>query len=235
MKRIDRLEELEGKPEPTAAGHLADIGMKWLEAHNAGDNKAAAEVRQEAEPIFTEHPELRECPESVYEKIHKHLFLDWQLFVGYPYLKELYEAYFHLFGMVLKGDKAAVLKHAKKAEKIFQKYTGQGFPANDLLNPGSPDWFRMFQIVHRKVTDEPDGSFYGSAEECAERMIKFYINSDNLEDFHFMTGLEKYDGYTAGVGSGGIDVCKQVRQAMDRHFRDLRKWAGKNNNKTTEQ
>lgn len=37
----------------------------------------------------------------------------------------------------------------------------------------------------------------------------------------FKTGCEKLDAYCEGVSSGEIDVCKWVRLAVERHYRDL--------------
>src|SRR5699024_2999293 len=38
------------------------------------------------------------------------------------------------------------------------------------------------------------------------------------------TGIPKLDQYCAGVKSGDIVVCKWVKLAVDRHYRDLKKW-----------
>ncbi len=39
------------------------------------------------------------------------------------------------------------------------------------------------------------------------------------------TGIEKFDTYTEGVASGEIEVCKWVRLAVERHYRDMeRQW-----------
>lgn len=38
------------------------------------------------------------------------------------------------------------------------------------------------------------------------------------------TGIDKLDYYTSGVASGEIDVCKWVKLAVERHYRDLDRW-----------
>lgn len=38
------------------------------------------------------------------------------------------------------------------------------------------------------------------------------------------TGLPKFDQYTEGVASGRIDVCLWVKLAVDRHYKDMKRW-----------